>query len=92
MDSIIIEIASMQGQTDGPGSVSFFRDLFEVAVRSITLEPGRAPKWTVGSKIREGWQITTLNVRSLLHPKWIISLALSNLRPVAYEMPGLYLP
>lgn len=58
---------------------------------AVVLEPSGAAKWTVTGKVRNGWQKTTLNVRSLLHPRWIIWNVLTNLR-AAHEMPCLDLP
>ena len=67
-------------------------DLFGIAFRAVALEPSGAAKWTMTGKIRNGWQKTTLNVRSLLHPRWVIWNVLTNLRPAAREMPCLDLP
>jgi hypothetical protein len=68
------------------------RDSFGIAVRGIAVEPSGSSKWTVAGEIWKGRQITTLNVRSLLHPRRIVLKVLTNLRPSAFEMPCLNLP
>jgi hypothetical protein len=67
-------------------------DLFGIAVRSIAFEPRRSAKRTVAGEIRKRRHITTLNVRSFLHPKRIVLKVLTNLRPAPDEMPCLNLP
>jgi hypothetical protein len=64
---------------------------FGIRSEGIAIEPSGPSKWTVAGEIRKGRQITTLNVRSVLHPGWIVFIALTN-RPVACEMPCLNLP
>jgi len=59
------------------------KDSFGIAVRAIAFEPSGSSKGTVASEIREGRQITTLNLRSLLHPRRIVLNVLPNLRPAA---------
>ena len=59
------------------------KDSFGIAVRAIAFEPSGSSKGTVASEIREGRQITTLNLRSLLHPRRIVLNVLHNLRPAA---------
>jgi hypothetical protein len=58
----------------------------------IAFEPRGTTKWTVAGEIRKRRQITTLNVRSLLHPRRIVLNVLTDLRPAACQMPCLHLP
>ena len=69
-----------------------FRDLFGLAVTGIAVEPSGPSKWAVAGEIWKGRQITTLNVRSLLHPRRTVLNVLTNLGPAAREMPCLHLP
>jgi len=36
--------------------------LLAISLSGMGLEPSGSPKWTAASKIRERWQITTMNV------------------------------
>ena len=63
--------------------------LFGIAVSGMKLEPRScSPEWAVASKIRNGRQVSALNIRRLLHPTRIVSNVLYHLRPVACQLWG----
>jgi hypothetical protein len=48
--------------------------LFGIAVSGMSLEPRScSPEWAVASKIRNGRQVSALNIRRHLHPTRIVS-------------------
>lgn len=49
-------------------------------------KPGGFPQWIVAGKVRNRWQITTLNFGNLFEPTWIVSDALPYLRPAARDL------
>src|SRR3984893_6406987 len=55
----------------------------------MQLEPRScSPEWAVASKIRNGRQVSALNIRRFLHPTRIVSNVLYPLRPVACQLWG----
>jgi hypothetical protein len=63
--------------------------LFGIAVSGMKLEPRScSPEWALASKIRNGRQVSALNIRRLLHPTRIVSNVLYHLRPVACQLWG----